>query len=90
MRIDFRHFLYTELLSARAQQTNLGQISRAGRQHHRRASGNGHALLLLLLYPYFHRLYESRPAPRHDLFLLDFFAHGGFGLYAYADELFRQ
>ena len=86
---DFRDLLYPELLSTGAEQADSGQVSRTVGQHNRRAAGHGDALLLLLLHPPVHRLYQCGAAVGCDLFLPDFLAYGGLGQSGAADEHLR-
>ena len=55
---------------------NSRRIPRDRRQHPRRAPGHGHTLLLLLVDPVIHRLYQRRTSPRRHIFFSDFFSNG--------------
>jgi hypothetical protein len=87
---DFHHQLHPELLSAGAEQKDSRPLPRPWRQLHRGAAGYGDAVLLLLLHPAVHRLYQCRSAGGRDVFLFDFLPDGGSRQPRSADEHFRR
>jgi hypothetical protein len=68
----------------------LGRFHGLGRQLHRGAAGHGDAVLLLLLHPAVHRLYQRRPAGGRDVFLPDLLPDGRSRQPRAADEHFRR
>ena len=58
------------------EQTHFGSVPWSGGEYYRRAFGNGHAVLLLLLHPHFYRLCRCRLALGRHLLFSDLISHG--------------